>query len=828
MPKFEVTSPDGKVYEITAPEGATEQQAIEYAQQVHAAETTQPQPTQPTQTPAEQPAPNDYRSESLKQSAELARQAVAVPIEQAAGKWAERIGETAVERYNRLQQVQNKYQQGQIDFPQALLRGGAATIGFVPDVYTDTAKSIYEQIPTAVKESAIGRAVGETYKDVTERGRPGAVGLIGEAVSRGGEAVGQGIQYLAQKYPETAPDIAAAAEILGGAYTLKGVGQAALRDIGNVPGGQYAQSVMGATEQQAGAQAAEGIIPPAPKPEIKPKAGEPITPESIARNAELQKAMDAKNAEDAFNLGKIIQKASSGDQKAFSNLVQLANVDVDAYNEALKLGINLPPDVYSKNRQFQEMVGVIRSQAGSAESAQWKESLANAADEANAVLRRYDANFLGDTPSPAYVSDKIKESLLSTREKVKTKASNLYNEVNQSVGRGTKVEVPKFKQIISQEIEDKLGEKNLSALEQGLNKKFSGEVSYAMLDDTLKDLRMADKNVGIYRDINSYTRQKYINALAADKLEAVSSIAGIDAKDKLLFADQLTKQKKELQDRIIKYYGENHSGSIANAIDGAIKEASQAGSKRYFDVMAAIPKEFQKEALATSIANLIKSSPSSVEAGAFGFANYTKLYKGLRANPKIMADITKVLGKGSAEALQGLYKISNQLTSMVRPTAIVTGRPYVKDFERGLVNAESFLNRAMDTKAGFLVKPGVKYGSTAVGAFFGGVPGALATQSFGSSILEKAGQASTAAMQAAAKLLNSAEFQGTIKMVAQNPDSMPFAAKKLSRSKIWRDYTKALKFKASPMEWEDYLKTGGGAVLATQAEQNQQQQTGMQ
>lgn len=32
MPKYEVTAPDGKVYEVNAPEGATEQQAIEYVQ----------------------------------------------------------------------------------------------------------------------------------------------------------------------------------------------------------------------------------------------------------------------------------------------------------------------------------------------------------------------------------------------------------------------------------------------------------------------------------------------------------------------------------------------------------------------------------------------------------------------------------------------------------------------------------------------------------------------------------------------------------------------------------------------------------------------------
>src|SRR5262249_37575430 len=32
MPDFEVTSPDGKKYRVTAPEGATQEQALQYAQ----------------------------------------------------------------------------------------------------------------------------------------------------------------------------------------------------------------------------------------------------------------------------------------------------------------------------------------------------------------------------------------------------------------------------------------------------------------------------------------------------------------------------------------------------------------------------------------------------------------------------------------------------------------------------------------------------------------------------------------------------------------------------------------------------------------------------
>lgn len=47
MPKFQVTSPEGITYEVDAPEGATEQQAISYIQQEHAAQPVAPKPAAP-------------------------------------------------------------------------------------------------------------------------------------------------------------------------------------------------------------------------------------------------------------------------------------------------------------------------------------------------------------------------------------------------------------------------------------------------------------------------------------------------------------------------------------------------------------------------------------------------------------------------------------------------------------------------------------------------------------------------------------------------------------------------------------------------------------
>lgn len=64
MPIFNVTAPDGTVIEVNAPEGATQAQAIAYAQSQYKA----PTPATPS-APAEVPAIETYRQAGEKISA---------------------------------------------------------------------------------------------------------------------------------------------------------------------------------------------------------------------------------------------------------------------------------------------------------------------------------------------------------------------------------------------------------------------------------------------------------------------------------------------------------------------------------------------------------------------------------------------------------------------------------------------------------------------------------------------------------------------------------------------------------------------------------------
>src|SRR3990167_10122757 len=59
MPRYEITAPDGKRFEINAPEGATQEQALKYAKQQFAAPApaSAPAPTPQAQAPGSEPLP---------------------------------------------------------------------------------------------------------------------------------------------------------------------------------------------------------------------------------------------------------------------------------------------------------------------------------------------------------------------------------------------------------------------------------------------------------------------------------------------------------------------------------------------------------------------------------------------------------------------------------------------------------------------------------------------------------------------------------------------------------------------------------------------------
>lgn len=175
MPKFVVTAPDGKEYEVDAPEGATEQQVLEYVQSNYRS----------ANTPAAETAPARGVGEQLARQAGLAARGVvsglSAPVNMVAdfAAGAYNLGAGLLGSSSRLPYMSQAQQQGltQMGLPtpetgveraaQAGMQGLTGTAGMARVAPAVIGQNLAAQLPAAAAGSAAAQPVTEQVKEAT-------------------------------------------------------------------------------------------------------------------------------------------------------------------------------------------------------------------------------------------------------------------------------------------------------------------------------------------------------------------------------------------------------------------------------------------------------------------------------------------------------------------------------------------------------------------------------------------------------------------------------------------------------------------------------------
>jgi len=217
-----------------------------------------------------------------------------------------------------------------------------------------------------------------------------------------------------------------------------------------------------------GAPMGAAIVPEAPPaapvaaamPKVAPVAPEiPVAPAVLA--APPVAPIVAEVAEE--EVGKLVKQAAGtgfGSAGARDRLADLAQINVAAKEAADRLGIQLPADVFSDNPQVRAAAGLTRSAAGSEAEAGWRNTVTQAVDKADDVIKQFDATFVEGAVAPGVVSQKIKDSLTRTRSDLNAQASKVYNAVDEVVPKTSVVELPKLKSTLDA-VKAEVGEKGM-------------------------------------------------------------------------------------------------------------------------------------------------------------------------------------------------------------------------------------------------------------------------------------------------------------------------------------------------------------------------------
>ena len=270
-------------------------------------------------------------------------------------------------------------------------------------------------------------------------------------------------------------------------------------------------------------------------------------------------------------------------------------------------------------------------------------------------------------------------------------------------------------------------------------------------------------------------------ALAEDQLANVGTIGGDALRQELRAANLLTAKKKALENRIVGAFGKEIDGSVATLMQSAIKSAAKGDAAQFNKLMKVVPPELRKETIATALAS-VSSSARAGQEGAFGFAEFAKTYRGLRANPPVYKQVIEILGKDADQVLRDLFEISRRITD-ARAQVLTTGKANQALVES--LKAEGLIGKVMQSAMA----------QRAVGAV-AGMGGPLGGAVMPDVVKFMAG-ANKDAIKAAGKLFASDDFQKLAIEAATKAEPSTAALRRTAMSKAFGDFAKAAKLPQS-------------------------------
>lgn len=584
---------------------------------------------------------------------------------------------------------------------------------------------------------------------------------------------------------------------VGMAGAAGGAGQVLQRTVqAAVPAARQAvQRVTGrraAPTPAAPAAAAPAARPAAPVAQPAPAAPAAVAAQAVPEQPIVQAAAQAvpeqpvaQAATEAFEeVGDLVRKASGsgpGSAAAKAKLADIAQVNPDARAAAERLGMDLPFDVFSDNPQVRAAVGLTRSVAGGEAEAAWVNTVRNAITKADDVVQQFDAAFIEGRPAPGATSQRILDSLKGTQAQLAKDASAIYQRVDETIPKTSTVQFPRLTQTLD-EVLAEVGEKGLTAQERKLYELATDpNATYGRLlrEKNLIGQAVAGKE-SPYGNMDAASLKRLYGALAEDQLANVGTIGGDALRQELRAANLLTAKKKALENRIVGAFGKEIDGSVATLMQSAIKSAAKGDAAQFNKLMKVVPPELRKETIATALASVASSGRAGQE-GAFGFAEFAKTYRGLRANPPVYKQVIEVLGKDADPVLRDLFEISRRITD-ARAQVLTTGKANQALVEA--LKAEGLVGKVMQSTMAQRAVTG------AASVIPGG--GFVAPD-----IVQFMSKGNADAVKAAGKLFASDDFQKLAIEAATKAEPSTAALRRTAMSKAFGDFANAAKLPQS-------------------------------
>jgi hypothetical protein len=525
---------------------------------------------------------------------------------------------------------------------------------------------------------------------------------------------------------------------------------------------------------------------------------------SMAPKTEATSQIDTN---EILNLARKANSFGVGATSAKQQLAEMAQINPQAKQAAENIGVDLPVDVFSDNPQVRSALGLTRAQVASEAEASWQNTARKFIERADDISKEYDATFVEGRPSTGVVSEKVLENLKQTRLELDQAAKVTYDKIEQSMPKSTEVSLDTLRNVLS-EVEQNVGAEGLQAQEKGL-KSLLGEkkITYARLmreKQSIGDALQRKQNA--YSNMAEADLKRLYGALAEDQLNNVERTLGKQTRDELRTANLLTTKRKALEKRIVGAFGTEKDGSIAQKMQTAILTGSKGDIANFNKLMKVVPEDLQKETIATALASVTSGKAAGI-AGAkevsFSPSEFTKVYRGLRANKPMWDKITKTMGTDWERTMNDLYSTSRRVSDAIGriPT---TGKAN-QILAQGSI--DSLMSRIISSRISQAV----------VSESAGKIPGlGLAVPS----IVDAMRNTKNSGFQSASTFLSSPEFEKMAIEIAKTgriPSEQ--SLKKIATNKSFIDYVKGINIENSIGARVGFLQAAIQSSLPKESEQ---------
>ena len=656
----------------------------------------------------------------------------------------------------------------------AALRAGGAAKSAVGSALRKSANAALDAVPGSTTR-AVADAAGQAVEDVTQ-------------------VAAQGVDDAARVAP--APTRLEALAASAGTALRKRMGPAAEAGASVAPTPPAAS--VAAAGDVAG-QAARAVDPTATQaiPGVAPAATEEATKEIGADIANLIRTASGKGA---------------AADKAKAELAKAFEVSPAALESAQRLGVDVPVDVLADNVQLKNIVGSMRAKVGTKAEADFAKSMGDTVEKIDTVLAD-----LGAESSPAGMSDRVLERFREVQGDLLAKAKDAYAPINAAVKASDNVTLDNLAAIVAQR------RKDLGGQLDGIDAQMAAIVERAKVSPTARtnegvaratfgvikkekaQIRKAlERMESAYGSAEESVLEQYQAALIGDELANVGRIGGDALAERARLANRLYKQKKDLDKKITETFGKQESGDISRLLLTAVTDASKGSVGKLNKLLEVLPKDMHGEALMTALGSLTRAKGgAAASAGSFGAAEFTALFRGLRAkgNEKIYARIVDAVGPERANVLRDVYEISRRVTD-ARAAIKGTG----KDTQDALANiaAENLVGAVLGTPIG---KQAARGAGAVAGAALGGLPGAGIGGAAADAIMSRIAKGGEQQIVKAGELMMSPEFKALAVATVGGVDTpaVKEAVRKVVVSKPWREYAKAVNLSRDPKVGERFL-----------------------